>query len=120
MEYNKISQEIIAKLQALVGAQNVLTEGEQMEIYAHDEVISILKQMADLLLPKKVTRFIDDRLHLVEVKDGQHLDIDGFDITFFDIHSTKAKQFGFSLNYDGKKLTCCGDEPYNEAMGESH
>ena len=38
MEYNKISQEIIAKLQALVGAQNVLTEGEQMEIYAHDEV----------------------------------------------------------------------------------
>ena len=30
MEYNKISQEIIAKLQALVGAQNVLTEGEQM------------------------------------------------------------------------------------------
>ena len=38
MEYNKISQEIVAKLQALVGAQNVLTEGEQMEIYAHDEV----------------------------------------------------------------------------------
>ena len=25
MEYNKISQEIVAKLQALVGAQNVLT-----------------------------------------------------------------------------------------------
>ena len=87
-------------------------------IYAHDEVISILRKMADLLLPKKVTRFIDDRLHLVEVKDGQHLDIDGFDITFFDIHSTKAKQFGFSLNYDGKKLTCCGDEPYNEAEFE--
>ena len=38
MEYNKISQEIISKLQALVGAQNVLTEGEQLEIYAHDEV----------------------------------------------------------------------------------
>lgn len=34
----------------------------------------------------------------------------------FDIHSTKAKQFGFSMELEpGKKLTCCGDEPYNEA-----
>ena len=38
MEYNKISQEIISKLQALVGVQNVLSEAEQMELYAHDEV----------------------------------------------------------------------------------
>ena len=36
-------------------------------------------------------------------------------VTFFDIHSTKAKQFGFSMELSGgKKLTCCGDEPYNE------
>ena len=38
MEYNKLSNEIIAKLQALVGAQNVVTDAGQMEIYAHDEV----------------------------------------------------------------------------------
>lgn len=38
MEYNKLSNEIIAKLQALVGVQNVVTDAEQMEIYAHDEV----------------------------------------------------------------------------------
>lgn len=38
MEYTKISQEILAKLQALVGAQNVITEQEQLAIYAHDEV----------------------------------------------------------------------------------
>ena len=37
-------------------------------------------------------------------------------MTFLDIHSTKAKQFGFSMELEpGKKLTCCGDEPYNEA-----
>ena len=41
MEYNKISQEIVAKLQELVGAANVLTEGEQLEIYAHDEVTDL-------------------------------------------------------------------------------
>lgn len=38
MEYNKLSDEIITKLQALVGVQNVLTDAGQMEIYAHDEV----------------------------------------------------------------------------------
>ena len=32
MEYNKISHEIIAKLQALVGVQNVITEQEQLAI----------------------------------------------------------------------------------------
>ena len=38
----------------------------------------------------------------------------GKDVTFFDIDSTKAKQFGFTMNMgEGKKLTCCGDEPYN-------
>ena len=38
MEYNKLSDEIIAKLQALVGVQNVVTDAGQMEIYAHDEI----------------------------------------------------------------------------------
>ena len=37
----------------------------------------------------------------------------GHKVTFFDILSTKAKQFGFCMEYaEGKKLTCCGDEPY--------
>lgn len=38
MEYNRLSNEIIAKLRALVGVQNVVTDAGQMEIYAHDEV----------------------------------------------------------------------------------
>lgn len=31
MEYNKLSNEIIAKLQALVGVQNVVTDAGQMK-----------------------------------------------------------------------------------------
>ena len=38
MEYTKISQEILVKLQALVGAQNVVTDKEQLVLYSHDEV----------------------------------------------------------------------------------
>ena len=37
-----------------------------------------------------------------------------YNVTFFDIHSTKARQFGFTTTLEnGKKLTCVGDEPYN-------
>lgn len=65
-------------------------EGEA-NIYAHDEVTGILRSAANRLLQKKETRFIDERLHLIEVHDGETRNINGNDITFFDIGSTKAK-----------------------------
>ena len=84
-------------------------------IYSHKEVIDLIRDMAENLLGQKMTQFIDDRLHLVEVKDGETREIIGHDITFFDIHSTKATQYGFCMDMgNGKKLTCCGDEPYND------
>ena len=86
----------------------------EANIYAHDEVIAILRDMANKLLLKKETRFIDDRLHFITVSDCEERIINGRRITFFDIRSTKTKQFGFSMELDnGGKLTCCGDEPYN-------
>ena len=87
----------------------------EANIYAHDEVIGLLKDMAFKLLNKKETQYIGDRLHLIEVKDGEERTILNKKVSFFDIGSTKAKQFGFQMIYDdGKVLTCCGDEPYNE------
>lgn len=88
-------------------------EGEAT-IYAHDEVIALLKDMAGKLLQKKETVFIDDRLHLRVVEDGESIKILDKKVTFFDIQSTKVKQFGFCMELGkGEKLTCCGDEPYN-------
>lgn len=84
-------------------------------IYSHREVLDIIRDMADKLLSSKETKYIDDRLHLVEIHDGETLNIIDHDVTFFDIQSTKATQFGFSMELEeGKKLTCCGDEPYKE------
>lgn len=88
-------------------------EGEAT-IYGHDEVIGLIRELAGQLLIPKQTRFIDDRLHLVTVADGEERLVSGLPTTFFDIQSTKAKQFGFTLEYaPDKRLTCCGDEPYN-------
>lgn len=87
----------------------------EASIYGHDEVIALIRDMAEKLLSKKETAFIGGRLHLVTVEDGQERMISGRRVTFFDIGSTKAKQFGFTMDLgNGEKLTCCGDEPYNE------
>ena len=85
-------------------------------IYSHAEVLELLRDMAGKLLRAKETAHIDERLHMVEVTDGQTLDLIGHETTFFDIGSTKAKQFGFSMQFDGdRRLVCCGDEPLSDA-----
>ena len=80
-------------------------------IYGHDEVIALLKDIAEKLLQPKQIKMIGDRLHLITVHDGEIRKIMDRDVTFFDIHSTKAKQYGFTLDMgNGDKFTCCGDE----------
>lgn len=86
----------------------------EARIYAHRELLEQLEQISHMLLQEKTLKVIGKRLHFIPVEDGQTLEIMGHEVTFFDIQSTKAKQFGFSIQLeDGKKLTCCGDEPYN-------
>lgn len=80
-------------------------------IYAHDEVIGLLRSMATSLLSSKDSRYLDDKLHLIIVEDGDKHTLIGHDVTFFDIRSTKAKQFGFAMELADGRLTCCGDEP---------
>lgn len=87
----------------------------EARIYAHDEAAALIDDMAHKLLGAKESAFVDNRLRLVTVSDGGELDIIGEKFTFFDIRSTKAKQYGFIMDLGGgDKLTCCGDEPYNE------
>lgn len=81
-------------------------------IYSHMEVLNLIRDMAGKLLRKKDYSFIDNRLHLIEVSDGESMDIIGHKVTFFDIQSTKAKQYGFFMDIvNHKRLICCGDEP---------
>ena len=83
-------------------------------IYGHDEVIGVIESMSRMLFPEKETRHIGPSLRLVTVQDGEETELIGRRTSFFDIRSTKAKQYGFSMDAGGKRLTCCGDEPYNE------
>ena len=87
-----------------------------VNIYGHDEVTTILSDACVALLQSSQSKLIGKRVFFIEVRDGETHSIIGKDVTFFDIHSTKAKQFGFTMTLDnGKKLTCCGDEPYTDS-----
>ena len=86
-------------------------------IYSHKEVLDLIRHTGQKLIREKDAVHIDERLHLVEVMDGETREIIGHEITFFDIRSPKAKQFGFRMDIgSGKSLTCCGDEPMSEAV----
>lgn len=81
-------------------------------LYCHDELIDIVRTITDMTLPPSMTRLIGDRIRLVPIQDGETHPFGSYHATFFDIGSTKARQFGFSLRlHNDKKLTCLGDEP---------
>lgn len=83
-------------------------------IYCHAELEETIKTLCRLTIQSKFYDLIGDRIILHPLKDGETRHILSYDVTFFDIHSTKAKQFGFTLTLNnGQKLTCLGDEPYN-------
>lgn len=87
----------------------------QCRIYCHAELAHIIEQVVELLLEPKLARALGDFIHLVPVGDGEERTVAGYAVTFFDICSTKVKQYGFTLTlHDGQKLTCLGDEPFNQ------
>lgn len=89
-------------------------EGD-LQIYAHKELAAVITQLFKDTLPKKFFNLLGDRILLHIVADGESRRIMNHAVTFFDIHSTKLKQFGFSmLDEEGKRFTFLGDEPYNE------
>ena len=51
-------------------------------IYAHQELTEMLRTLADMLLNKKETKLIGDRVHLVPVSDGEQKKILGHNYTF--------------------------------------
>ena len=83
-------------------------------IYCHEGLVEPIKNMCYYTLQKKFTNFFDERILFHVVQDGSEMELTAWPVTFFDIRSTKARQFGFTLKLQsGEKFTCLGDEPYN-------
>ena len=85
-----------------------------LHIYCHKELTETIRTVCRLTVQGKFFALLDDRIHLIGVEDGESRCLTGYPVTFFDIHSTKARQYGFiTILGDGRRLTCAGDEPYN-------
>lgn len=92
------------------------TYGGDLSIYCHEGLVSTIDTICRLTLQGKFYQMIGERIRLVPVKDGETRRIMDYDVTFFDIQSTKARQYGFTTTLkNGRRLTCAGDEPYNPA-----
>ena len=90
-------------------------EGE-LNIWCHESVRKGLEMIGELMLQKKMLKHIGSRVLFHDIEDGVQARLCGYDVTFFDIGSTKLLQFGFTTTLqNGRKLTCLGDEPYNPA-----
>ncbi len=91
-------------------------EGD-LRIYCHDESAHVITELARLTLFGRTFEEIGRRIKLIVVEDGESYKILNFNVKFCDIHSTKQKQFGFSLTDERKKrIVCCGDEPLSAEM----
>ena len=80
-------------------------------LYAHQECMDALQTMVNLTVKSKLAAHMGKSIVLHTLSDGQTESILGDDIIFFDIGSTKCKQFGFAI---GKDFCFLGDEPYRE------
>ena len=86
-----------------------------LNIYCHEELKETILTITKLTVQAKFFNMIGERIFFHPVADGEVKNILGYDVQFFDIRSTKAKQFGFTTTLkNGKKFTFCGDEPYQE------
>ena len=102
---------IIRKAAAMMLAE---TYHGRFTIYCHDEAAKVLREICELTLAGKFLKFLGSKIRIQEVKDGEGIQISDMHVRFFDIHSTKAKQFGFRADLEKDiSLVCLGDEPYN-------
>lgn len=88
-----------------------------LNIYCNKKDKEIIVTICSLILQNKFNNFFGDRIRFVEIEDGTSYNILGWNVTFFDIHSSKHLQFGFKATLtSGKTITFLGDEPYRDEV----
>ncbi|OOM76556.1 MBL fold metallo-hydrolase [Clostridium sp. BL-8] len=88
-----------------------------LNIYCHDTSTEAIKTICSFVLQKKFLKLFDDRILFNKITDNYTTTILDRKITFFDIHSTKDLQYGFTtILANDKSLTFLGDEPYRDTV----
>lgn len=87
----------------------------KLNIFSHKEVLDIMNSFLNDIFSKKDLSETKRLTNFIEIKDKDSIKWNDNEFTFFDINASKAKQFGFELKFLNKRITCLGDEPFNES-----
>lgn len=104
---------IVWMIRAVATAMKKGNYAGTLDIYCHTEIEPKVRSMCEFMLQKKFTAYFDDRIVFHPVADRQREEILGRHFIFFDIHSTKATQYGFAADLACGRLAFMGDEPVN-------
>lgn len=86
-----------------------------LRIYCHRELADKMIAICNMLFRVQERKQFGKRMEFVIINDKEIRNILGYDVIFFDVHSTKAPQFGFQMKLQSKVLTFLGDEPCYES-----
>ncbi len=88
-----------------------------LHIYCHRELAEAIRLISGLVLQDRICRLFDQRILFHVLEDGGEETILNSRFTFYDIRSSKAKQFGFLCETEnGLRLAFPGDEPCPEHL----
>jgi len=88
-------------------------EGD-LRFYCCQQVYDKIMAISHMIIRPGERAEFGKRMQFNIVKDRDTRNILGGDVTFFDIQSKKAPQFGFQMKIKDKTLTFLGDEPCTE------
>jgi ribonuclease Z len=86
--------------------------GGELTVYGHGELLEDVRRICEISFTKSDFRQLDRRIIFETVGNNETRMIGPYKVTFFDVLSTKMKQFAFQLTLtNGEKLVFLGDEP---------
>lgn len=89
------------------------TRTKPFTIYGSKECLDAIVYLNNITSGKKlVDKYLDNKLFLHEIKDGQQENIIGLDFEFFDTLTTEMSQMAFYIK--NEKFLFCGDMPLDE------
>lgn len=84
----------------------------KLHIYGHEKVLKMIDDFSRQMLREKFYKMIGKYIFLESVLPGETKKILSWSVTFYDIGSEKALQYGYKLKLkNNKKLVFTGDEP---------
>ena len=112
------SDHMLGMIWILRAVATMMRQGQfkgEFSLYCHAPAAELLMRIVQAALPPSTLRFFDGQLRILPVTDGETRRLGAYDVTFFDILSSKALQYGFSLTlHNGAHMLFTGDEPLNK------